>query len=146
MAPVKEGDNQAPTFKEIALEYVENRRKECLATPTMVKKQWLLDFAYPALGDLPITTIKPANVLSVLQDVEVRGCFETARRLRATIGAVFRYAVATSRAEIDPTPVLRGAIVAPKATPRAAIIDAKKLGGLLRSIYDFDGQPRRWRG
>ncbi len=68
---------------------------------------------------------------------EERGCFETARRLRATIGAVFRYAVATSRAEIDPTPVLRGAIVPPKSTPRAAITNPKKLGGLELEILEM---------
>ena len=141
LAPAKEALAEAPTFKEIALEYIEKRRKEGLATPTMIKKKWLLDFAYPSLGHMAMTTIKPKDVLIVLQDVEERGCFESARRLRATIGAVFRYAVATSRAEIDPTPVLRGAIVPPKVTPRAAITNSKKLGGLLRSIYDFDGQP-----
>jgi integrase len=130
-----------PTFKAVALEYIEKRRRENLASATMIKKQWLLDLAYPKLGELAIEGIKPKDVLGVLQEVEERGCFETARRLRATIGAVFRYAVATARAEIDPTPVLRGAIVTPKSTPRAAITDPKKFGGLLRSIYAFDGQP-----
>jgi integrase len=141
LAPIEDGAKLEPNFKEIALEYIEKRRKEGLATPTMIKKKWLLDFAYPTLGAMAITTIKPKDVLTVLQDIEQRGCFETARRLRATIGAVFRYAVATSRAEIDPTPVLRGAIISPKVTPRAAITNAKKLGGLLRAICDFDGQP-----
>jgi len=141
LAPVANAAEQLPTFKEIALEYVEKRRKEGLATPTMIKKKWLLDFAYPSLGEMPIVTIKPMDVLTVLQEVEVRGCFETARRLRATIGSVFRYAVATSRAEFDPTPVLKGALISPKVTPRAAITDPKKLGGLLRAIEGFDGQP-----
>jgi integrase len=141
LAAAEESTNREPTFKEVALEYVEKRRKEGLAAPTMIKKKWLLDFAYPTLGDMAISTIKPKDVLTVLQEVEERGCFESARRLRATIGAVFRYAVATSRAEVDPTPVLRGAIIPPKVTPRAAITNPKKLGGLLRAIYDFDGQP-----
>lgn len=130
-----------PTFEKVALEYVEKRRKENLATATMIKKQWLLEFAYPKLGKLPLDAIKPKDVLIVLQEVEERGCFETARRLRATIGAVFRYAVATSQAESDPTPVLRGATVTPKSTPRAAITSPKKFGGLLRAIDAFDGQP-----
>lgn len=139
--PAENSLEHAPTFKKIALEYVEKRRKEGLATPTMIKKKWLLDFAYPDLGDMAITDIKPMDVLSVLQKVEERGCFESARRLRATIGSVFRYAVATSRAEIDPTPVLKGALIAPRVTPRAAITNPKKLGGLLRAIHNFDGQP-----
>jgi hypothetical protein len=87
LAPTEKAAIDAPTFKEIALEYVEKRRKEGLAAPTMIKKKWLLDFAYPDLGDMAIATIKPKDVLAVLQTVEERGCFETARRLRATIGA-----------------------------------------------------------
>mgnify|MGYP001546083746 CR=1 FL=1 len=46
LAPAQEGSDQEANFKEIALEYIEKRRKEGLATPTMIKKKWLLDFAY----------------------------------------------------------------------------------------------------
>jgi hypothetical protein len=75
--------------------------------------------------------------------MEFKGNYETARRLKSTIGQVCRYAVATSRAEFDPTPVLRGAITPPKVTPRAAITDPEKFGGLLRAIDGFDGQLSR---
>ena len=137
----EEAPAPAETFKGIALEYVEKRRRENLASPTMIKKEWLLSMAYPALGGKKMTDIRPIDILKVLQDAEERGCYETARRLRSTIGAVFRYAVATARAENDPTVALRGAIITPKVTPRAAITDAKKFGGLLRAIDGFDGQP-----
>jgi integrase len=55
------------------------------------------------------------------------------------VGAVIRYAIATARAEFDPTASLRGALTAPTVTPRSAITDAKKFGGLLRAIHGFDG-------
>jgi integrase len=129
------------TFREVASEYLERRRREKLADVTMAKKEWLLDLAYPELGEKKVSDIRPVDVLRVLQDVEERGCFETARRLRATIGAVCRYAVITARAENDPTIALRGAIAAPKVTSRAAITDPETFGGLLRAIDNFDGQP-----
>ncbi|MGH6870438.1 MAG: tyrosine-type recombinase/integrase [Rhizomicrobium sp.] len=129
------------TFKEIALEFIAKCRRDNLAGPTMIKKEWLLDFAYPTLGAKRVSEIKPVDVLKVVQDVEFKGNYETARRLKSTIGQVCRYAVATSRAEFDPTPVLRGAITPPKVTPRAAITDPEKFGGLLRAIDGFDGQP-----
>lgn len=129
------------TFGEVALEYVAKRRAESLAKVTLRKKEWLLDFAYPALGNSRLAEIRPIDVLGVLQEVETRGCHETARRLRATIGAVFRYGIATARAENDPTIALRGAIIAPTVTPRAAITDPKAFGGLLRAIDGFEGQP-----
>ena len=129
------------TFKEIALEFIEKCRRDQLAGPTMIKKEWLLDFAYPELGTRKVSEIKPVEVLKVVQAIEFKGNLETARRLRAIIGQVCRFAVATGRAEIDPTPVLRGAISPPKVTHRAAILDPKKFGGLLRGIDAFDGQP-----
>lgn len=129
------------TFKEIALEFIEKCRRDQLAGPTMIKKEWLLDFAYPELGTRKVSEIKPVEVLKVVQEIEFKGNLETARRLRAIIGQVCRFAVATGRAEIDPTPVLRGAISPPKVTHRAAILDPKKFGGLLRGIDSFDGQP-----
>jgi integrase len=61
--------------------------------------------------------------------------------MREAIGSVFRFAVATGRAENDPTFALRGAIATPKATHRAAILDPKAFGALLRAIDGFQGQP-----
>lgn len=54
---------------------------------------------------------------------------------------MFRYAIATARAEADPTIALRGALISPTVTPRAAITDPKALAGLLRAVDAFDGQP-----
>ncbi len=127
-------------FRDVAEDYLEKRRAENLATPTMVKKTWLIGMANDAVGDRPIAEIRPAEILDVLRDLEERGCFETARRLRATMSAVFRFAVMTDRAEVDPTAVLRGAIMPPKVVSRAAITDPDRFGGLLRAIYAFDGQ------
>jgi precorrin 3B synthase CobZ len=79
--------------------------------------------------------------LTVLRQVEARERYESARRLRSTIGTVFRYAIATARAQSDSTVALKGALISPKATPRAAITDPKAFGALLRAIDSFDGQP-----
>ena len=89
--------------------------------------------------------ITAAEVLRVLKQVEARGRLETAKRLRATIGQVFRYAVATSRAEGDPTSALRGAIASPVVQHRAALIEPRAFGGLLRAIADYEGAPEtKW--
>ncbi|MEJ1968483.1 MAG: integrase arm-type DNA-binding domain-containing protein [Rhizomicrobium sp.] len=129
------------TFKEVALEYVAKLRREAKASATMIKKEWLLEFAYPTLGSKRVADIRPIDVLQVLRDPESRGLYETARRLRSTIGAVCRYAIATTRAETDPTSGLKGALTAPTVTHRAAITETKKFAGLLRAIDTFDGQP-----
>jgi integrase len=80
-------------------------------------------------------------VLKALRQVEARGRYETACRLRSTMGRVFRYAIATGRGQSDPTTALQGALIRPKVMPRPAITEPAALGALLRAIDDFDGQP-----
>jgi len=133
--------SQACTFSVVADGYIAKLKAQNRAQATMKKVEWLLDFAKPLLGNRPIAEIKSAEVLVVLRQVEKRGRLETARRLRSTIGSVFRYAIATTRAEHDPTVALAGALATPTITPRAAILDSQKFGGLLRAIETFDGQP-----
>ncbi len=131
----------AHTFKAIAREYVAKLKREGRTHATIAKKEWLLSFVYPGLGDLPIAQISAPELLDVLRKVESRGRFETARRLRSTCGAVFRYAIATGRAERDPSFDLRGALTAPRVVHRAAITEPKSIGGLLRAIDGYSGHP-----
>ena len=107
----------------------------------MRKFDWFMSFAFPALGSRPIAEISAREVLAVLKEVEARGTHETARKLRTAIGDVFRFAIATARADNDPTIALRGALVTPTVTPRAAIVAPKAFGGLLRAIEDYEGTP-----
>lgn len=129
------------TFRVIAEEYVSKLKQEGRAGITISKIEWLLSFAYPTIGNQPIKEIGAPDILLVLREIEMRGRHESARRLRSIIGSVFRYAVATARAEADPTFALKGALVRPTVTPRAAVTDPKALGALLRTIDSFDGQP-----
>jgi integrase len=129
------------TFKAVADEVLAKLEKEGRADVTLTKKRWLLDFAYPAFGHRPIGEITAPEVLSVLRRVEARGRYETARRLRSTCGTIFRYAIATGRAERDPSADLRGALTSPKPNHRAAIVDPVGIGELLRAIDGYDGLP-----
>jgi integrase len=130
------------TFKKIAAELMAKLRREKKAEVTLKKKQWVLDMAYGDFGDRPITAISAAVILATLRKVEAKGNFETAKRLRATIGQVFRYAIATARADNDPTYGLRGALIAPKVSHMAAITDRKEYGKLIRAIWAYgSGSP-----
>ena len=131
----------ANTFDAIASELLDKKRREAKAERTLGKLEWLLSLARPAIGARPIAEITAPEVLSVLRAVEARGRHETARRLRATIGEVFRYAVATGRAETDPTGALKGALTTPTVQHRAAIVEPKAFGALLRAIATYDGAP-----
>ncbi len=93
----------------------------------------------PWLGSRPINEIKAPELLSVLRRAESRGALELAHRLRAIAGQVFRYAVATGKAERDPSGDLRGAIPPPKVKHHAAITDPKEVAPLLRSLDGYQG-------
>src|SRR5262249_49539332 len=129
------------TFRVVAEEVLVKLEREGRADVTLAKKRWLLDFAYPVIGERPIAEITAPELLAVLRKVETRGRYETARRLRSTCGMVFRYAIATGRAERDPSVDLRGALTAPKVVHRAAMVDPAGIGALLRAIEDYDGMP-----
>ena len=131
----------ANTFDAIAAELIQKKRNEAKADRTLEKSEWLFSLARPALGARPIAEIEAPEILSVLRTVEARGKLETAKRLRAIIGLLFRFAVATGRASSDPTQALKGAIASPVATHRAAIIEPKAFGGLLRAVASYEGMP-----
>lgn len=129
------------TFNSLADELLEKARREAKADRTLSKLEWLLSLARPALGPRPIAEISASEVLAALRVVEARKKYETAKRLRATIGQVFRYAIATGRADNDPTIALKGALTAPKVTHRAAITEPIAFGALLRAIAAYQGAP-----
>jgi integrase len=129
------------TFSIVADEWLERLEKEGRSASTLSKLRWLTDFARPALGDRPIAEITAPELLEVLRKVEARGRYETANRLRSTFGTIFRYAIATGRAQRDVAYDLRGALITPKVSHRSAITDPKEIGALLRAIEGHEGQP-----
>jgi integrase len=94
---------------------------------------------FPWLGTRKIADIKAPELLSVLRRIENRGAQETAHRVMQNCGQVFRYAVATGRAERDPTGDLRGALPPPQENDHASIIEPKLIGQLLRAIDSYEG-------
>ena len=127
------------SFDAIAKELLEKDEREQKAPATLAKKRWIVRMVSADLGNLPITEIKAPAILEVLRKIEAAGNYETAKRMRSVISQIFRYAIATSRAEVDPTYGLKGALIAPKVTHRAAITDRNKFAGLVRAIWEYDG-------
>lgn len=129
------------TFGIISAELLHKLEKEGKAETTLKKKRWMLGLASSQLDHRPIIEITAADVLVPLRIVEGKGNYETARRLRAEIGQVFRYAIATARAENDPTFGLRGALITPIVSHRAALTDRQGYSGLLKAVWNYEGAP-----
>ncbi len=94
---------------------------------------------FPWMGKQPIAQISAQDLLAVLRRIESRGAIETAHRAHQNCGQVFRYAVATGRAERDPSGDLRGALSLSKKRHHASITDAKEIGPLLRALEGYQG-------
>ena len=122
-------------------EWLAKVTKEGLSPATLKKNRWLLDFSYQFIGHRPIAEIKPFELLTLLRKYETKGKHETALRLRSICGQVFRYAIATVRADRDVAADLRGALITPKVTHRAAITTPAEVGALLRAIESYEGHP-----
>lgn len=96
-------------------------------------------YVFPWLGSRPIKAITAPELLGVLRRIEGKGTIDTAHRTKQTCGQVFRYAVATGRAERDPSGDLRGALPPTNGRHMATIADPKEITGLLRAIKDYRG-------
>ena len=130
-----------PTFREVAEEFAAKVRREGQKQPTLEKLHWCLGMAYSGFGDRPIAQIVAADVLAVLRKVEAKGHYETAKRLRSICSRVFRYGVATLRCERDVASDLIGALTAPQHKAHAGLTAPKRVGGLIRAIRGFEGEP-----
>ncbi|MCF7698618.1 tyrosine-type recombinase/integrase [Loktanella sp. M215] len=133
-------ERRGHTFESQAKAFMSRAIKEGRAPATLAKTDWLLGMANAAFGNKPISEITSPMILQCLRKVEAKGNYETAKRLRAQIGSVFRFAVAVGVAETDPTYALKDALIRPTVKSRAAITEPKALGGLLRAVDAFEGQ------
>lgn len=90
---------------------------------------------FPWIGKQPIAP----ELLTVIRRIESRGALETAHRELSNCGQVFRYAVATGRAERDPSGDLRGALPPAKGSHFAATTEPKRFGEILHAIDGYEG-------
>lgn len=129
------------SFATVAEELIDKKTREGLAEPTLEKMRWFVKLLGPDFGKRPVTDITPQELLHELRKHERRGRLETASLLRSFASRVFRYAVATARAERDPAQLLIGALTTAKVKHFAAITDPNEFGALLRAIDDYQGDP-----
>jgi len=94
---------------------------------------------FPYIGNKGINEITPPILLLQLKRIEKRGAIELSHRVKGLASQVFRYAIATGRAERDPAPDLKGALAPVVSTHHAAITDPRAVSELLRAIDGFTG-------
>ncbi len=136
-----EREADAETFEAVAREWLDMQRKTLTADTVRLARRRLETWAFPRIGSRPIRELEPPEVLRLLRRIEAKGKHETAHRVRQRIGQICRYAIATGRADRDPTADLRGALATVPTQNRAAVTEPRAVGALLRAIDAYDGQP-----
>jgi len=129
------------SFEGVAKEWLELQTKSLAPETISILTARLESGLYPYIGSRPIAAITAQEVLIALRRIEARGKHETAHRVRALAGRVFRYAVATGRAQHDVAADLRGALAPVKSKNFASVTDPARVGELMRAIYGYSGNP-----
>lgn len=134
-------ERAANTFEAVALEWWVKREKEIVAGTAKRERRLLETYLLPYIGDMPVGEITAPVLLAALRKPESSGKVETAHRARSLAGQVFRYAVATGRAERNPSEDLRGALATPQGEHFASVTEPDQVAPLLRQLWGYDGTP-----
>jgi integrase len=127
-------------FESVAREWLKLQEDKLTPGSLGRERDRLEDFIFPYLGKRPIAQIKAPELLSALRRVEARGTIETAHRTKSVCSRVFRYAIATGRAERDVAADLKGALRPAITRNFPSITEPARIGELLRAIDGYLGQ------
>lgn len=125
------------SFEAVAREWLGMR----LWVPSYSSKVlgWLSKDLFPYIGSRRIGELSAPEILACLRRVEARGAVESAHRILQNCGQIFRYAIATSRAERNPAADLRDALSPSPEQHLAALTEPTAVAGLLRAIEAYQG-------
>lgn len=136
----KEAEN-ANTFEVVAREWFGKQSATWASSHADKVLARLENDLFPYLGKRPVAAITAPELLAVLRKIEAREAIDTSHRARQNCSQIFRYAIATGRAVRDPAADLKGALAPTKQSHFASMTDPKAIGGLLRAIDGYQGEP-----
>ena len=129
----------ANTFEAVAREWHANKLDTWQERTAINIMHRLEVDVFPLIGRHPIAAIKAPVILDVLRQIEKRGALDMAKRQGQVCGQIFRYAIASGKADTDPVPSLRGALK-PSTSGHHAAITADELPEFLRAFEKIEGR------
>jgi integrase len=127
------------SFETVAREWCESRKKKWVTSYSEAMLRRLEANVFPKLGHRPIAEITAPEFLAVVRVVEKKGALDLAMRLMQASGQIFRYAIATGRAERNPISDLRGALT-PPVRKHQAFIKENQLPEYMQKLSIYDGE------
>jgi len=131
-------ENAANTFENIALEWHKKKWENSTSKNARLELSRLRRNAFPTLGAIPIRKITAKQLIDTIQTIENRGVLTEAKKTRGIIGQIFRYAIATKRADHDLIADTRGAYKQPKEKHHPNFSE-KELKEFLQNFNNFKG-------
>jgi len=127
------------SFEAVAREWYAKHSPNWVASHSDRILRRLESDIFPWLGGRPIAEITAPDLLAAIRRVESRGALETAHRALQNCGQIFRYAIATGRADRNVAADLRGALPPAKGQHLAAIVEPDRVAELLRVLDGYEG-------
>ena len=131
----------AGTFQAVALEWYDMKLSGWSSHYAIREKRNITKDLAPYFAARALASIQPIELLAVVRKVEERGALDVAHRVLTTAGQIWRYGVATGRADRDISADIKGALKPHHGKHFAATTDPVKLGELIRSIRGYQGGP-----
>ncbi len=134
---ISEPQTEKILFGEVIAEWLEKRMTD--KKPSYIKtiKLRLKNYILPEFEKMPLNEITSGMILTLCRKIEERGIIETASRVKTLIGQIFRYAIATDRAENDPTSALKNALASRQPRHMAALTKPSDIAMLMKNINEY---------
>ena len=136
-SPLRRASEAPQTLSDVADEWLtvrmKDRDKDYLQTICFRLNKYVL----PILGSLPLREITSGNILQICRRIEATGRDETAKRVRAVIGQIYRYAIAAGYTDSDPTAALLGALRPRNNKHYATLTNPSEIAILMRAIKAY---------
>ena len=98
-----------------------------------VRNTFMVD-VLPALGETPLTGVRPRDVRPVIEAIQQRGAVDRAHRVLSYVSNIFQVAIADDLAEIDPAASLRKILKPVARRLYRAIVDLEQARAALLTV------------
>jgi integrase len=129
------------TFEAVAESWLQKTSASRAATTQEKITSWLKKDVFPYIGKMPVSAIKPMDVLAAIRKMEARGAVDSAHSVKRLCGQILRYAVGSGLVERDVTADLKGQLAVAVQSHYAAITEPKEVAKLMRAIMSYKGHP-----
>jgi len=128
----------ANSFESIAREWWQNQKENWSDRHANRVLKTLETDIFPYVGDKPIAEIQPPEILSAIRRVESRGALNISGRLLQRCSRIFRFAIQTGRATLNPAGDLQGTLKTRKVTHQHSL-PRTELPKFLKRLNTYDG-------